>query len=156
MRWRGMILWSQKGHRWQYCPCVVHAGYLRLKTHTHVVQYSSLFHINSDYTNAPHCHVTLHRLLCQCINYLVFKPFASYMWPHSTAIWNVLRLWRLTCAPWTCWCRGNHGDYPSRMTESLSYLRCGGDVTAVHPREAVVAVGILPVCGRPARRRCCL
>ena len=35
-----------------------------------------------------------------------------------------------------------------QMTKSLSYLRCGGDVTALHPRAAVVAVGMLPVCGR--------
>jgi hypothetical protein len=24
-----------KGHRWQYGTCALHAGYLRLQTHTH-------------------------------------------------------------------------------------------------------------------------
>ena len=33
------------------------------------------------------------------------------------------------------------------MTKSLSYLHCGGDVTAFHPREVVV-FGMLPVCGQ--------
>ena len=36
----------------------------------------------------------------------------------------------------------------SPMTKSLSYLQCCGDVTTLHPREAVVVVGILPVCGQ--------
>jgi hypothetical protein len=28
------ILYSRTGHRWQYGACVLHAGYLRLQTHT--------------------------------------------------------------------------------------------------------------------------
>jgi len=37
--------------------CVLHAGYLRLQTHTHNMQYLLLFHCNSGRTNAPECYV---------------------------------------------------------------------------------------------------
>jgi len=35
MRKCGKIWYSQTGHRWQYGACALHAGYLRLQTHTH-------------------------------------------------------------------------------------------------------------------------
>jgi len=31
---RGKTMYSRRGHRWQYCACALHAGYLRLQTHT--------------------------------------------------------------------------------------------------------------------------
>jgi hypothetical protein len=34
MRKCGKIIWSDAGHRWQYGACVLHAGYVRLQTHT--------------------------------------------------------------------------------------------------------------------------
>jgi len=34
----GKILWSQRGHRWQYGACALHAGYLRLQTHAQNTQ----------------------------------------------------------------------------------------------------------------------
>jgi hypothetical protein len=36
----------------------------------------------------------------------------------------------------------------SRMTKSLSYLHCGGDVTVLHSRKAAVVVRMLPVCSQ--------
>ena len=49
--------YSGAGHRWQYGACALHAGYLRLQTHTHNMQDIILFHGNKGYANAPQCHV---------------------------------------------------------------------------------------------------
>jgi hypothetical protein len=39
MRQCGNILQSQAGHRWQYDACTLHAGYLRLQTHSLNMEY---------------------------------------------------------------------------------------------------------------------
>jgi len=38
--------------------CALHAGYVRLQTHTRDMQILLLFHCKSDCTNAPQCYVT--------------------------------------------------------------------------------------------------
>jgi len=43
----GKILYSQAGHRWQHGVCVLHAGYLKLKTHTWNMSYVLLFRCNN-------------------------------------------------------------------------------------------------------------
>ena len=41
----------------EYGSCALHAGYLRLQTHTQNMQYLLLFHANNGWTNAPQCYV---------------------------------------------------------------------------------------------------
>ena len=59
MRKCGKILWSGAGHRWQYGACALHAGYLRLQTHT-LMLYNT--HCFSTTTTAAvtRLHVTLY------------------------------------------------------------------------------------------------
>ena len=57
MRQCGKIMYSRKGHRWQYDKCTLHAGYLRLQTHTQNIYYSLLFHYNNGCTNMSQCYV---------------------------------------------------------------------------------------------------
>ena len=44
-------------HRCQYGACSLYAGYLRLHTHTHIVQDLLLFRTNNVSTNAPQCYI---------------------------------------------------------------------------------------------------
>jgi len=77
MRKCGKLLYSGEGHRWQYGPCALRAGYLRLQIHTHThthtqaVWYSLLFHSNNGCTNARQCYV-ISTLPVLCF------PFTSY------------------------------------------------------------------------------
>jgi hypothetical protein len=57
IKWKNVV---QSGNqKWQYGARALHAGYLRLQTHTHTMQYLLLFHYNSGCTNAPQCYVTV-------------------------------------------------------------------------------------------------
>jgi len=40
-----------------YCACVLHAGYLRLQTHTQNMRYLLHFYSSSGHSNAPPCYV---------------------------------------------------------------------------------------------------
>ena len=86
MRQCGKILQSGAGHRRQYGACALHAGYLRLQTHTQGLQYLLLFHGNNGCTNGPQCYVIrkltallaltlcLERLWClACATFLTFN-----------------------------------------------------------------------------------
>jgi hypothetical protein len=53
------MLYSRADHRRQYGACALHAGYLRLPTHIHNIQYSLLFHCNVGCTNAPQYYVII-------------------------------------------------------------------------------------------------
>ena len=53
----GKIWLSQTCHRWQYGVCILHAGYLRLQTHTLGICSTNCSHCNSGCTNAPQCYV---------------------------------------------------------------------------------------------------
>jgi hypothetical protein len=55
MRYCGEIWQSQTGHRWQYGTCTLHAGYLRLQTHTQNRWYLLLFCSKSGCTNMSQC-----------------------------------------------------------------------------------------------------
>jgi hypothetical protein len=49
-----MAPYGRTYHRRQYGACVLHAGYLRLQTHTQHTQYLFHFDDNSGYANARH------------------------------------------------------------------------------------------------------
>jgi len=53
MRYCGKISYSRADHRRQYGACALHAGHLRLQTHTHNTLYLLLFHCNNGCTNTP-------------------------------------------------------------------------------------------------------
>jgi hypothetical protein len=54
-------MWQKKtGHKWQYSACTLHAGYLRLQTHTQNIQYLLLFHSYNGYTNPPQYYVYMY------------------------------------------------------------------------------------------------
>ena len=51
----GKIIYSRKGHIWQYGTRVFHGGERGLQTHIQNMQYLFLFHYNSGCTKVPHC-----------------------------------------------------------------------------------------------------
>jgi hypothetical protein len=80
-------MYSRAGHRWQYGACALHAGYLRLQTHTQSMLYVLLFHSKGGCTNAPQCYVvrTLAVLsLITQLNYNVQYCYEGRADGHST------------------------------------------------------------------------
>ena len=57
-RWCGKILYSRTGYRLQYGAFALHAGWLRLQTHTHNTLHLFLFHGNNGWLNTPQYYVT--------------------------------------------------------------------------------------------------
>jgi len=53
----------------QYGACALHAGYLRLQTHTQNMQHLLIFHCNNGCKHAPQCYVTVHCLSCLLLPY---------------------------------------------------------------------------------------
>ena len=59
------ILYRRAGHTWQYGASDLHAGYLRLQTHTQYMCYLLIFHCKNGCTKVPEYYVisVLHVLL---------------------------------------------------------------------------------------------
>ena len=61
------IQYSRTGHRWQHGACALHAGYLRLQTHTQNMQCSFLSHYSSSCTNVSECYVIPTVAIWRCV-----------------------------------------------------------------------------------------
>jgi len=55
--WENIVELDKPQMTIQYGACAMHAGYLRLQTHTHREYVILLSHYNNGYTNAPQCYV---------------------------------------------------------------------------------------------------
>jgi hypothetical protein len=77
---------NRAGHRLQYSACALHAGYLRLQTHTQNMSYLLLFHCNNGWTNGPQCYV-IRTMVVLFINiwlstyYTTVTPVSHYINP---------------------------------------------------------------------------
>jgi hypothetical protein len=58
------ILRSWTGKRWKYGACALHAGYLRLQTHTQSIYNLLLCNSNNGCMIVPQCYVTRTLPLC--------------------------------------------------------------------------------------------
>ena len=67
---------SQTGDRWKYSACALHAGYLRLQTHTQNMNYLLFSHCNKFCTNAPQCYVICNIDWLLCFSSGRFQLFA--------------------------------------------------------------------------------
>jgi hypothetical protein len=56
---------NRRNSRWQYGARALHAGYIRIQTHTQNTQHLFLFHCDNGCTNAPQCYAM--RTLASCI-----------------------------------------------------------------------------------------
>ena len=77
------------GHRRQYGACALHAGYLRLQTHTrnmYYLYYLLLFHRNKFCTNVPLSYVIVH-----CVSCISIRHFC-YMLRHILSIFREVLL----------------------------------------------------------------
>jgi len=71
-----ITLYNQTGHRRQYGACALHAGYLRLQTHT------LLSHTNNGCTNAPQCYVMRKLIVLYYISLVrfLYRLSSCFVW----------------------------------------------------------------------------
>ena len=56
--WKSIVDPDMRQVTTRYCACALHAGYLRLQTHTQNIKYLLLFYCNNGYAKQPQCDVT--------------------------------------------------------------------------------------------------
>jgi hypothetical protein len=72
-------MYSGEGHRQQYGPGALHAGYLRPQIHTQYMQYLWFFHCINGCTNAPQRFVILYSYIAYIVAVSTVRSIHTFL-----------------------------------------------------------------------------